>query len=64
SRRTRRRSGCTKRRCPARAVRWGGHAIDVGGAAAALAHLESAVEAGHGEDDMAAVYEGIVKKGH
>ncbi|PKV90386.1 3-hydroxyisobutyrate dehydrogenase [Amycolatopsis echigonensis] len=40
-----------------------GHAIDVGGAAAALAHLETAVEAGHGEDDMAAVYEGIVKKG-
>jgi len=38
-----------------------GDQIDVAGAAAALAHLEAAVEAGHGEDDMAAVYEGIVK---
>ncbi|WP_027927363.1 NAD(P)-dependent oxidoreductase [Amycolatopsis benzoatilytica] len=39
-----------------------GDQIDVAGAAAALAHLEAAVERGHGDDDMAAVYEGIVKK--
>jgi 3-hydroxyisobutyrate dehydrogenase len=32
---------------------------DLGGMAATLAHLEKAVEAGHGDEDMAAVYRGV-----
>ncbi|MBB4684680.1 NAD(P)-dependent oxidoreductase [Amycolatopsis jiangsuensis] len=40
-----------------------GEAADVSGVGAALAHLRAAAEAGHGEDDMAALYEAIVRDG-
>jgi 3-hydroxyisobutyrate dehydrogenase len=36
--------------------------VDVAGARAVLAHLEAAVEAGHGEEDMAALYRAVVKE--
>ncbi|ADJ44505.1 3-hydroxyisobutyrate dehydrogenase [Amycolatopsis mediterranei S699] len=36
--------------------------VDVAGAKAALAHLEAAVEAGHGDEDMAALYRAVVKE--
>jgi 3-hydroxyisobutyrate dehydrogenase len=36
-----------------------GEHADLGGIAAALAHLEAAEQAGHGEDDMAALYTGV-----
>lgn len=38
-----------------------GDAVDVAGARAVLAHLEAAVAAGHGEEDMAALYRAVVK---
>jgi 3-hydroxyisobutyrate dehydrogenase len=38
-----------------------GSAVDVAGAKAALAHLAAAVEAGHGDEDMAALYRVVVK---
>ncbi|WIX89455.1 NAD(P)-dependent oxidoreductase [Amycolatopsis sp. DG1A-15b] len=37
-------------------------AVDVAGAKAVLAHLEAAVEAGHGDEDMAALYRAVVKE--
>ncbi|MEU5264357.1 NAD(P)-dependent oxidoreductase [Amycolatopsis sp. NPDC021455] len=36
--------------------------VDVAGAKAVLAHLEAAVEAGHGDEDMAALYRAVVKE--
>jgi 3-hydroxyisobutyrate dehydrogenase len=39
-----------------------GDAIDVAGAKAALAHLEAAVAAGHGEEDMAVLYRAVTKE--
>jgi 3-hydroxyisobutyrate dehydrogenase len=39
-----------------------GDTVDVAGAEAALKHLNAAVEAGHGEADMAALYEAIVTR--
>jgi 3-hydroxyisobutyrate dehydrogenase len=39
-----------------------GSAVDVAGAKAALAHLTAAVEAGHGDEDMAALYRAVVKE--
>jgi 3-hydroxyisobutyrate dehydrogenase len=33
----------------------------VAGARAALSHLEAVVEAGHGEEDMAALYRAVLK---
>ncbi|SEC35905.1 3-hydroxyisobutyrate dehydrogenase [Amycolatopsis tolypomycina] len=38
-----------------------GDEVDVAGAQAALAHLETAVEAGHGDEDMAALYRAVLK---
>ncbi|MCR6490750.1 NAD(P)-dependent oxidoreductase [Amycolatopsis sp. OK19-0408] len=38
-----------------------GDAVDVAGARAVLAHLETAVDAGHGDEDMAALYRAVVK---
>lgn len=40
-----------------------GDAVDVAGISATLAHLQATVEAGHGEEDMAVLYEAIVKTG-
>ncbi|MFI5608156.1 NAD(P)-dependent oxidoreductase [Amycolatopsis sp. NPDC051903] len=40
-----------------------GDAIDVAGAAATLAHLQAAVDAGHGEEDMAVLYRAVAKEG-
>ena len=39
-----------------------GDDIDVAGAKAVLQHLEAAVEAGHGDEDMAALYRAVVKE--
>jgi 3-hydroxyisobutyrate dehydrogenase len=39
-----------------------GDAVDIAGARAVLAHLEAAVEAGHGDEDMAAVYRVLAKQ--
>jgi len=39
-----------------------GDEVDVAGAKAALAHLEAAVEAGHGDEDMAALYRAVLKE--
>ncbi|WP_103350555.1 NAD(P)-dependent oxidoreductase [Amycolatopsis sp. CA-128772] len=39
-----------------------GEDVDVAGAKAVLAHLEAAVEAGHGDEDMAALYRAVVKE--
>lgn len=39
-----------------------GEAIDVAGAAATLAHLQAAVDAGRGEDDMAVLYRAVAKQ--
>ncbi|GAA3531928.1 NAD(P)-dependent oxidoreductase [Amycolatopsis ultiminotia] len=39
-----------------------GDTADVAGVGAALTHLRAAVEAGHGADDMAALYEAIVRE--
>jgi 3-hydroxyisobutyrate dehydrogenase len=39
-----------------------GDEIDVAGAKAALAHLEAAVSAGHGEEDMAVLYRAVTKE--
>ncbi|SFW89029.1 NAD(P)-dependent oxidoreductase [Amycolatopsis australiensis] len=36
--------------------------VDVAGARAVLAHLEAAVEAGHGDEDMAALYRAVLKE--
>jgi len=38
-----------------------GDAVDVAGARAVLAHLEAAVEAGHGDEDMAVLYRALAK---
>ncbi len=38
-----------------------GEDVDVAGARAVLAHLEAAVEAGHGDEDMAALYRAVLK---
>ncbi|MET8996609.1 NAD(P)-dependent oxidoreductase [Amycolatopsis sp. NPDC004169] len=38
-----------------------GDEVDLAGAKAVLAHLEAAVEAGHGDEDMAALYRAVVK---
>lgn len=42
-------------------VEAGGDAVDLAGAKANLAHLEAAVDRGHGNDDMAALYRAVVK---
>ncbi|MEV8614843.1 NAD(P)-dependent oxidoreductase [Amycolatopsis sp. NPDC051373] len=39
-----------------------GDAVDVAGAAATLAHLQAAVDAGHGEEDMAVLYRAVAKQ--
>ncbi|MEV4053277.1 NAD(P)-dependent oxidoreductase [Amycolatopsis sp. NPDC049688] len=39
-----------------------GEQVDLAGAKAVLAHLEAAVEAGHGDEDMAALYRAVVKE--
>ncbi|MEU4526510.1 NAD(P)-dependent oxidoreductase [Amycolatopsis sp. NPDC024027] len=39
-----------------------GEDVDMAGAKAVLAHLEAAVEAGHGDEDMAALYRAVVKE--
>ncbi|RSD08646.1 NAD(P)-dependent oxidoreductase [Amycolatopsis eburnea] len=39
-----------------------GEDVDVAGARAALSHLEAAVEAGHGDEDMAALYRAVRKE--
>ncbi|WP_460438841.1 NAD(P)-dependent oxidoreductase [Amycolatopsis stemonae] len=39
-----------------------GDDVDVAGARAALAHLEAAVEAGHGDEDMAVLYRAVLKE--
>jgi 3-hydroxyisobutyrate dehydrogenase len=39
-----------------------GEHADLRGIAAALAHLEAAEQAGHGEDDMAALYTGVHRR--
>ena len=39
-----------------------GDDVDVAGARAVLSHLETAVEAGHGEEDMAALYRAVLKE--
>ncbi|QRP43845.1 NAD(P)-dependent oxidoreductase [Amycolatopsis sp. FDAARGOS 1241] len=39
-----------------------GDAIDVAGTAATLAHLQAAVDAGHGEEDMAVLYRAVAKE--
>jgi 3-hydroxyisobutyrate dehydrogenase len=39
-----------------------GDEVDVAGAKAVLAHLEAAVEAGHGDEDMAALYRAVVRE--
>jgi 3-hydroxyisobutyrate dehydrogenase len=39
-----------------------GEDVDVAGAKAVLAHLEAAVEAGHGDEDMAALYRAVLKE--
>ncbi|MEU4247458.1 NAD(P)-dependent oxidoreductase [Amycolatopsis sp. NPDC026612] len=39
-----------------------GDDVDVAGAKAVLAHLEAAVEAGHGDEDMAALYRAVLKE--
>ncbi|GHG43750.1 MULTISPECIES: NAD(P)-dependent oxidoreductase [Amycolatopsis] len=39
-----------------------GEEVDVAGAKAVLAHLEAAVEAGHGDEDMAALYRAVLKE--
>ncbi|QKV79557.1 NAD(P)-dependent oxidoreductase [Amycolatopsis sp. Hca4] len=38
-----------------------GDEVDLAGAKAVLAHLEAALEAGHGDEDMAALYRAVVK---
>lgn len=38
-----------------------GDDVDVAGARAVLAHLEAAVDAGHGDEDMAALYRAVLK---
>jgi 3-hydroxyisobutyrate dehydrogenase len=38
-----------------------GDAVDVAGARAVLSHLEAAVDAGHGDEDMAALYRAVLK---
>jgi 3-hydroxyisobutyrate dehydrogenase len=40
----------------------GGDAVDLAGAQAALAHLEATVEAGHGDEDMAALYRAVASR--
>ncbi|WP_086841106.1 NAD(P)-dependent oxidoreductase [Amycolatopsis kentuckyensis] len=39
-----------------------GDDVDLAGAKAVLAHLEAAVEAGHGDEDMAALYRAVLKE--
>jgi 3-hydroxyisobutyrate dehydrogenase len=39
-----------------------GDTVDLAGAAATLAHLEAAIEAGHGEEDMAVLYLAVAPK--
>ncbi|WP_370961354.1 NAD(P)-dependent oxidoreductase [Amycolatopsis sp. cg9] len=39
-----------------------GDDVDVAGAKAVLAHLEAAVESGHGDEDMAALYRAVLKE--
>jgi 3-hydroxyisobutyrate dehydrogenase len=40
----------------------GGDAVDLAGAQATLAHLEATVEAGHGDEDMAALYRAVASR--
>jgi 3-hydroxyisobutyrate dehydrogenase len=40
----------------------GGDAVDLAGAQAALAHLEATVEAGHGDEEMAALYRAVASR--
>ena len=39
-----------------------GEDVDVAGAKAVLSHLEAAVDAGHGDEDMAALYRAVLKE--
>jgi 3-hydroxyisobutyrate dehydrogenase len=40
----------------------GGDAVDLAGTGAVLAHLDAAIEAGHGDEDMAVLYRAVARK--